>query len=46
MSDVTADALGVRAKYPLVGAVGKPLFAKVVVGETLPELGLSAVEAK
>jgi len=28
-----------------VGAVGKPLFAKVVVGEMVPELGLSAVEA-
>jgi hypothetical protein len=43
---VTADALGVRARYPLVGAEGKPLFAKVVVGEMLPELGVSAVEAK
>jgi hypothetical protein len=43
---VTADAFGVRARYPLVGAVGNPLFAKLVVGEMLPELGLSAVEAK
>jgi len=34
------------ARYPLVGAVGKLLFAKVVVGEINPEPGVSAVEAK
>jgi ribosomal protein L39E len=36
----------VRARYPLVGAVGKPLFANVVVAEIVPELGLRSVDAK